>query len=361
MARKSCLFPIVMLLLIAGVRGDDHVVDEIIARVNDSIITRADIEKGKKLAQEELQQSDPSDWQSKWTERQKDVLRDLIDEQLLLGKGEELGIDGQAETVKRLDELRVQMNGSMDDLRKAVEKEGIAFEDFKEHIRRSVVAEQVIAREVGPRIHPSEQEIQAWYNQHQKDLALPESVKLAEILVAFQPPKPPANKDAAAQNAPVPEDPVKASAAQAKAGDLLEQLRKGASFEDLAKKYSDGSTAALGGEIGEFTRGEMSRELENKVFALKRGQISDVIRTRQGFIIFKALAHQPAGVPALKDDVSQKIYSILYKEKLETAARAYLTKLREDGYIEVRAGFVDTGASANERNPLALTGRHKGD
>jgi peptidyl-prolyl cis-trans isomerase SurA len=363
MAKKLYLLPIVCLLLAGGVRAGDDVVDEIVARVNDSIITRADVAKGKKLAQEELEQRYPSDWQSQWTERQKDVLRDLIDEQLLLGRGQELGIDGQAETVKRLDELRVQMNGSMDDLQYAVEKQGVSFDDFKEHMRRSVVAEQVIAREVGPRIHPSEQEMQAWYNQHQKDLMAPEAVELAEILVKLPQAPPRADgdsKDGSAQSPQAPADPAQEAAALAKAKDLLGQLRKGATFEDLAKKYSDGPTAAQGGIIGTFKRGEMARQLEDKVFALKPGEITDVIRTRQGFIIFRLLSYQPAGVPPLKD-VSERIYDRLYKEKLVTAARQYLTKLREESYIEVRAGFVDTGASPNERNILTLAGKHKGD
>ena len=77
------------------------------------------------------------------------------------------------------------------------------------------------------------------------------------------------------------------AAAQAKANDLLKQIRNGASFEDIAKKYSDGPTAAQGGAVGAFKRGKLSREIEDKVFAMKVGEVSDVIRTKQGFIILQ--------------------------------------------------------------------------
>ncbi len=363
MVKKSYLLTIVFLVLTAGLRAD-NIVDEIIARVNDSIVTHADMEKGKQQAEEDLKQRLPSDWQSKWTERQKDVLRDLIDRQLLIDKGKDLGISGETETIKRLNEIRQQMGlGSMEELEKAAQQQGVSYEDFKEQTKNNIITEKVIGQEVGSHLHIAADEVQAWYNAHQKELASPEEVKLAEILISTQPPKPPTDdkqKDANAPTAQLPEDPAKVVEAQARANDLLEQLNKGAKFEDLAKKYSDGSTAAQGGEIGGFKRGEMAKELEDKTFSLKVGGVSDVIRTRQGFIIFKVLDHAQAGVPPLKQ-VEDKIRNLLYAQKLEPAARAYLTKLREEAYIEIREGFVDTGASPNQTKPIIIAANTNGD
>lgn len=360
MPKKSYLLTIGFLVLATCVRGADNIVDEIVARVNDSIITHADMEKGTQQAQEELKQRDPSNWQSKWSERQKDVLRDLIDRQLLLDKGKELGIEGQTEMIKRLNEIRQQMGlASMEDLEKAAQQQGVSYEDFKEQTRENIVTEKVIGQEVGSHIHISNEEVQAWYNDHQKDLASPEQVRLAEILVSTQPPKP-ATDDKNTQSAQLPEDPTKVAEAQAKANDLLDQLHKGAKFEDLAKKYSDGSTSAQGGEIGTFKRGEMAKELEDKTFSLKAGETTDVIRTRQGFIIFKVVEHQQAGVPPLKD-LDDKIRNVVYVQKLEPAARAYLTKLREEAFIEIRTGFVDTGASPNQQKPIIVAANTNND
>lgn len=359
MPKKSYLLTLAFLVLATGMHAD-NIVDEIIARVNDSIITHADMEKGKQQAQEELKQRYPSDWQSKWTERQKDVLRDLIDRQLLLDKAKDLGIEGQTEMIKKLNEIRQQMGlATMEDLEKAAQQQGVSYEDFKEQTRENIVTEKVIGQEVGSHIHISNEEVQAWYNDHQKDLASPEQVRLAEILVSTQPPKP-ATDDKNKQNTQLPEDPTKVAEAEAKANDLLDQLHKGAKFEDLAKKYSDGSTSAQGGEIGAFNRGEMAKELEDKTFSIKTGEFTDVIRTRQGFIIFKVLDHQKAGVPPLKE-LDEKIRNVIYVQKLEPAARAYLTRLREEAFIEIREGFVDSGASPNQQKPIIVAANTNSD
>jgi len=353
MVKKTSLFTLA--IFFATVLHADNIVDEIIARVDQAIITRSDMERGKQTSQQELKERFASDWEAKWNEQQKDVLRDLIDEQLLLGKGKQLGITGDTELIKRLDDLRKQMSlESMEDLEKAASQQGVSFEDFKDKIRNQIIAKQVVSREVGSRIRISSEEVQKWYDQHKNDIAAPEAVRLAEILVSTQPPKPANDKDDKGKPAAqLPEDPVVVAQAKAKAEQLLEQLRKGANFAELAKKSSDGSTSAQGGEIGAFKRGEMAKELEEKTFALKPGEVTDVIRTKPGFMIFKVLDHQQAGVPPLKQ-IEDRIREQIYGEKLEPAARAYLTKLREEAYIDVKSGFVDTGASPNQTKPVIV-------
>lgn len=354
MLKKLSLLASAVVLLVAGLHAD-NIVDEIIARVNNQIITRSDMEKAKQTNIDELKQRFPSDWQAKWAKAQNDVLRDLIDQQLLLARGDELGITGQTEVVKRLNQLRQQMNlASIDDLEAEAKKQGVSYEDFKEQMRISAVTQQVITQEVGGKIHISNEDVQDWYNKHQKELEGPEEVGLSEIMVATQPAKQnleDKDKQGAAQNndKPLPEDPTKVAEAEAKANQILELLKKGAKFEDLAKKSSDGPTASQGGSLGEFKRGELAKDLEDKTFALKAGENTGVIRTRQGFIILKVTGHRPAGVPPLKD-VSDRIREAIYSERLEPAARAYLTKLREQAYIDIKSGYTDTGASANQSN-----------
>jgi peptidyl-prolyl cis-trans isomerase SurA len=101
--------------------------------------------------------------------------------------------------------------------------------------------------------------------------------------------------------------------------------------------------------LGNFKRGELAKDLEEKTFSLKPGETTDVIRTRQGFIILMVTGHRPAGVPPLKD-ISDRIREAIYSERLEPASRAYLTKLREQAYIDIKTGYADTGASPNQGN-----------
>src|SRR5262249_28105083 len=124
-----------------------------------------------------------------------------------------------------------------------------------------------------------------------------------------------------------------------------------AKFEDVAKKSSDGPSAAQGGDLGYFKRGTLAKELEDKTFAMKTNEPSDVVRTKQGFVILEATEHQAEGVPSMKD-VEGKIQDAIYMEKLQPALRAYLTKLREDSYIDIKPGFVDSGASPNQTKPV---------
>jgi peptidyl-prolyl cis-trans isomerase SurA len=352
MPKKLALFASVLLLAAIALRADD-IVDEIIARVDDQIITRSDMEKAKSTQLEELKQRYPSDWQSHVAKAQADTLRDLIDQQLLLERGKELGITGETELVKRLNQLRQQMGlASIDDLEKEAQKQGVSYEDFKEQIRIGVVTQQVIGQEVGGKLHISNEDIQDWYNKHQKELEGPEEIGLSEIMVSTQPAKENVegkDKQGAEQEKNLPEDPAKVAEAEAKANQLLDQLKKGANFEDLAKKNSDGPTAAQGGTLGTFKRGELAKDLEEKTFSLKAGENTGVIRTRQGFIILKVTAHRAAGIPPLKD-ISDRIREAIYSERLEPAARAYLTKLREQAFIDIKPGYTDTGASPNQSN-----------
>jgi peptidyl-prolyl cis-trans isomerase SurA len=352
MPKKLALLASVLLLAAIALRADD-IVDEIIARVNDQIITRSDMEKAKATQLDELKQRYPSDWQSHVAKAQADTLRDLVDQQLLLERGKDLGITGETELVKRLNQMRQQMGlASIDDLEAEAKKQGVSYEDFKEQIRISVVTQQVIGQEVGGKLHISNEDIQDWYNKHQKELEGPEEIGLSEIMVSTQPAKQNVeskDKPGAEADKNLPEDPAKVAEAEAKANQLLDQLKKGAKFEDLAKKSSDGPTASQGGTLGTFKRGELAKDLEEKTFSLKAGDNTGVIRTRQGFIILKVTAHRSAGIPPLKE-ISDRIREAIYSERLEPAARTYLTKLREQAFIDIKSGYTDTGASPNQSN-----------
>lgn len=353
------------LLLVTIALHADNIVDEIVARVNDDIITRSDLEKAKQSSLDELKQRDPSNWQAQWDKAQKNLLRDLIDQQLLLQKGKDLGITGETDVIKRLNQMRQQMGlASIDDLEKEAQKQGVSFEDFKEQIRIGAVTQQVIGQEVGSKLGSqiTTEDIKAWYDKHQKELEGPEEVALSEIMVSTQP-KAAEDKDkqqGATQDQSAAEDPAKVAAAEAKANQLLDELKKGAKFDELAKKNSDGPTAAQGGTLGDFKRGELAKDLEDKTFSLKAGENTGVIRTKQGFIILKVTAHRPAGVPPL-NEISERIKEAIYSERLEPAARAYLTKLREQAYIDIKPGFTDTGASPNQSNkPVIVAANNEG-
>ncbi len=339
-------FFLILVLPLAGLLSSllraDTVIEEIIARVNNQIITRSEYLRSEDQLKQEAQQQDPVNADKIVSDREKDVLRDLIDQQLLLEKGKDLGITADTEVIKRRDQMRKDMKlATMEDVEKAAQAQGVSFEDFKNNIRTQIITQQVIGKEVGSRLTVSKEEEQQLYDQHRSEMERPEEVKLSELKVSTE------KKDASdtRDTAQILAD------AKAKADDLLDQIHKGAAFEEIAKKNSEGPSAQQGGDLGFFKHGALAKELEDQIFPLKAGDVTGVIQTKQGFIILKVTEHQEAGMATLAE-VEPRIQEALYVQKLQPALRAYLLKLREDAFIDVKPGYVDTGASPNQTKPI---------
>jgi peptidyl-prolyl cis-trans isomerase SurA len=333
----------------------DTIVEEIIARVNNEIVTRSEYVRSRDQVKQEVQQQEPANADRAFAEKQRDVLRDLIDQQLLLQKGKDLGITGDTELIKRLDEMRKQMNlGTMEELEKAAEAQGASYEEFKQNMRNQIITQSVIGQEVGRKLAMNKDDAQKFYEAHRAEMERPEAVRLSEILIAPKPPVKPNGPDGKPEPPTDAESEVALAAAQAKAQDVLDQIHKGGKFADLAKKNSDGPSAKDGGDLNYFNRGTLAKELEDKVFALKAGETTDVIRTKQGYVILQVTEHQMAGIPTMKE-VEPRIQDALYMQKLQPALRAYLTKLREDAFIDIKAGYIDSGASAKQTKPVETT------
>jgi peptidyl-prolyl cis-trans isomerase SurA len=313
------------------------VVEDVIARVNDQVITRSEYQRAEQgLLQEARQQNST---EADLDDRLHNLLRDMIDRQLLLSKGKDLGVSCDAEVIRQLDEIRKQNHlDSMEALERAAEQQGMSFEDFKQQLHDQCVTQQVVRDEVGRRINITHAQEEAYYKAHAKDFAVPEQIHLSEILI------------------PTPENATDAqiAAAQAKANVIDAKLKSGANFSELAKADSGGPTASAGGDLGDFKRGALgSPILEDAVFPLPVGGNTAPIRTRQGFVILHVDAHQQAGVPPLAA-VDNQVQQAIYVDQLQPALRAYLTKARDDAYVDIAPGFVDTGSTRKSTKPADI-------
>jgi peptidyl-prolyl cis-trans isomerase SurA len=318
----------------AAVSPGATVVEYPIARVNDQIIDNSDYQRAREELLQESQQDKLS--AADLEQRKNDLLRDMIDRQLLLSRGKELEINADAEVIRRLDEIRKEHNlDSMDALDKAVRDSGMSVEDFKQKIKEDVITQEVVRDEVARNLRLTAKEEQAYYDAHKQDFQSPEQVRLSEILV------------------PTPDNATQAQIdqAQAKANDVVAKLKAGAKFEDLAKQYSGGPNADAGGDLGEFKRGQLAKVLEDQTFSLQPGDSTAPIRTRQGFVVLKVVEHQAAGIQPMSA-VDQQVQQAIYETAIQPALRTYLTDLREKAYIEIAPGFVDTGASAKQTKPV---------
>jgi len=321
-------------------------VEEMVARVNDQIITRSDYDRAMKELDDAARQHGAS--MQEVLAAHKDLLRNLIDQQLWLSKGKELNITGETELVNRLNDIRKQYNlETIEDLEKAAKEQGVSFEDFKANIRNGVITQLVMRQEVGKRVQFTPGEAQRYFEQHKQEYAQQESESLAEILVSTGTPDATATVAGGVQS----DDPAVLAAAQAKANDIEAKLHAGGDFSQLARSFSDGPTAAEGGDLGQFHRGALAKVLEDKTFVLKAGQFTEPIRTRQGFVILKVVEHIPGGVPAYKD-VAQQVEENFYMARMEPAMRSYLTTMREQAFIDIKAGYTDSGASVKQTKPI---------
>ena len=321
-------------------------VEEIVARVNDQIITRSDYDRAMKELDAEARQHGAS--MQDISEAHKDLLRNLIDQQLWLSKGKELNINGETELIKRLNQIRKQYNlETIEDLEKAAKEQGVSYEDFKANIRNGIITQEVMRDQVGRKVQFTPGEAQRYFEAHKQEYAQQESVHLSEILVSTGAPAPAPVIPGAAQ----PDDAAQLAAAKAKADDIEAKLHAGGDFAQLAKSFSDGTTAAEGGDLGTYKRGELAKVLEDATFALKSGQVTELIRTRQGFVILKVAQHVPGGVPEYKD-VEQQVEEAFYTSRMEPAMRDYLTTMREQAYIDIKPGFTDAGASPKQIKPV---------
>ena len=313
-------------------------VEDILARVNDQIITRSDYDRAQKELDDEARKQGASMQQI--SDAHKDLLRNLIDQQLWLSKGKELGINGETDLINRLNEIRKQYNlASLEDLEKAAQEQGVSYEDFKANIRNQIITQQVMRDEVGRHISFTPGEVQRYYDEHKQEFVQPESVRLSEILVGT----------------PADATDAQVAAAKAKADDLVAKAKAGSDFAQLAKSSSEGQTAAQGGDLGAYKRGQLAKIFEDATFDQKTGAVTEPIRTKQGFVIFKVVQHVSGGPQPYKD-VEQQVEQEYYGSKMEPAIREYLTKMREDSYIDIAPGFTDTGASSNKRvNPIAYS------
>jgi peptidyl-prolyl cis-trans isomerase SurA len=311
-----------------------EVVEDIVARVNDQVISSSDYAR----AEQDLEtQAKQRNWSPQELDQQKrDLLRDLIDNQLLLSKGKQLGITGEAETIRQLDELRKQNHlDSMEALEKAAEQQNLSFADFKASIQNRVITSQVIRDEVGRKINITQADEQQYYDQHKDQFTTPETVKLSEILI------PTADPDNSAQVA----------TAQSKADDIEAQLKAGKDFAALAKSDSGGSTAAQGGDLGEYKRGQLAKVLEDDTFSLKSGEFTAPIRTKQGFVILRVDNHTAAAVQPF-NSVQLQVEDAVGSQKMQPALRQYLVRLREEAFIQVKPGYIDASATNTEFRPI---------
>ncbi len=319
-------------LLLSGTSlAETTTFEEIICRVNNDIITKSEYEEAVNLfkLRTQAQQKLSGEALAKAVrEGEKDLLKNMIEERLLVQKAVELGMTADTDVIKYLDRLRKENNlPSIETLEQEMRGQGINPVEFRKRIKEQSLKEQVLGREVYYRIQVSTAEITTFYEANREKFDRPEQVRLQEILIA--------------SNGKGPSPDVEGL--RKRAEEVLEKARGGEVFGDLVAQYSEGPTARQGGDLGFFRRGMLLKEVEDIVFSLRRGQITDILEGQGGFRIFKVIEKNTAGIQPL-DLVKDQIRNKLVEDKAVPAVRKYMETLRRQSYIRLKEGYVDSGA-----------------
>ncbi|MBZ5619442.1 MAG: peptidylprolyl isomerase [Acidobacteriia bacterium] len=316
-----------------AVAADVRVVEEIAAKVNGEIVTRGELEKARKDNEQALRAEGVTGPRLAETLNQvnANALRDQIDQLLLVQKGKDLNIKVDAEINREL--ARIQVESKISDPEKfhdyIRENTGMTFEDYRDFLARKMLSQRVIGQEVSYRVaNFPEVELRKYYDEHPTEFVRKEQVFLSQILLSTE-----------------GKTPAQAATAETKAKDLVARARKGEKFSDLVRDNSDDpETAKNGGQLPPYQRGMLVPQIENIVFKEKRGYITDPIKVPQGFLILKIEERFEAGQASF-EEVKNDIQERLAAPKMEPKIREYLTRLREEAFLQIKDGYVDSGAA----------------
>lgn len=328
-ARAIFALSVALLFLVLPAPGARKIVERIIARVNNEIITLSHYrQQEEELRQRFAKESNGGNFEAEFEKEKKNLLRDMIDETLLVQRAQDRDVSVDTRLVRHLDDLRQKLGlESMEALEEAAKAQGLSWEDYREGISRQLMTQEIMYREVRSRIIISRQEVREYYEEHKKEYDRPEEARLQQIMISMKDRNP--------------------AVARKIAEEVLKKIKEEEDFANLARKYSDHSTAPLGGNTGWFRRGTMSPEFEKLAFELPVGETSDILTMGDELRIVRVADRHEAGIASF-EEMEPRITDRLYMVKMEPDLRKFLVKLRQESHIRLIQGYVDTGAPPEE-------------
>jgi len=253
----------------------------------------------------------------------KDALNELIETQLVGAKIKESNIVVTEDEIEaHIREIIVSEGLTLEELKILIESHGSTFEKWKEMMQfpKRLAFTKLVEPKIAGKVNITEEDAREFYNKNESQYKTPEQVKASHILI---------RPDETDPNA----DPNEAeAAAKAKAEQLLEKIKAGADFAELARANSACSSAAKGGDLGLFAKGRMVPPFEKAAFELEVGQVSNVVKTRFGYHIIKVTDHKEGTVTTF-EQAKDEIINRLTGEKQDEIAISYVKSLVEEANI----------------------------
>jgi peptidyl-prolyl cis-trans isomerase SurA len=333
--------------------GELQVVDEVIAQVNDDVITLSMLKRETKERIEALKQSGKTEQQAteEVAKHQAELIATLINEKLLLQRGKELDLatEIEAEVNRRMLQIAQEQGyTTIEKLHQAMLQNGLVPEDVRRTMRSEIMKQAVLQQEVDRRVYLgfTSAEVKDYFDKHPDKFRKPDTVKLSEIYLVVT------GKDE--------------GAVKARALELILQIRAGADFVALAKANSEreknGERTAPkdGGYVGEFDVPNLREDLLAALKDVKVGGVTDPIRTADGYQILRVDGRTPGGsTPTFNEN---RVREAMLLERQPKEREAYLQNLRNEAFIKVTEAYrAGVEPLLKIKAPVAAKGEEKND
>jgi peptidyl-prolyl cis-trans isomerase C len=303
-----------------------QLLEAIVIRVGDRIVTRTQYARRLKDAFTEIDQTStsPAEAATKKEELRKKLSDDLIAELLIKDRADRLGLSVSSEELKdAMSRLKDQYGIKSDaEFEESLRKSGMARGDMEARLRDTILMNKVFAKELRQREDLSDKELRERYDREKERYRLPERARLREIVVLK------------------PEDPSKVEAARKRATDLAAKGRA-EDFAKLATTSSDAGTKDKGGDLGEVARGELLPDLDKAVFNATAGTVLGPIESKSGWHILKVESRLPSEVPAF-ESVKDRLRKDASEDAWQRDYKAYIDRLRKDAFIQINEQNIPT-------------------
>ena len=301
-----------------------QLLEGIVVRVGDRIVTRTQYEKRLRERLAEIDQTaDPTKAAALKEEARNGLVNEMISELLIRDRADRLGIVVTDNDVKEaVNRLKQQYGITTDQqFEESLKQSGLTRPEMEARLRETLITNKVFARELRNRADLTDPELRERYNREKERYRLPERAHLRELVIL----KPEA---------------AKLEEARTRANEVFQAAQKpGTDFANLASTMSESGSKDKGGDLGEIAKGDLVPELDKAVFNAAPGAIIGPIETKSAWFIMKVEQRLPSEVPAF-ESVKEKLRKDADEETFQRDYKAYIESLRKDAFIEIHEDMI---------------------
>lgn len=296
---------------------EKQISDEKVAVVNGAVITQGDFDREmERVNQQQASIGRPFN-ESQLIDVKKAILETLINRELLYQESQNHSVKVEDKAVVEQFEIMKKRFPSEDEFKAALLKMKISETTLKSQMRKNMAIQQFIDKEFVQKINVPEKEVKAFYVSQPDSFKEPEQVRAMHILIKVDPGT----------------DESKKAEARKKLEGIQNRLRKGEDFEALAKEYSEGPSAAKGGDLGYFSKGQMVKPFDEAAFGLSPGGVSDIVETQFGYHLIKVVDKKPEGMMSY-EEVKDKLQQYIKQQKVREQVNLSIENLKEKAKVE---------------------------